>query len=263
MIVRSIHTLIVCAVVLLTLNVKQTASTTTLLSSSRNPLSIVHGAHTALSHTDMTTDLSTLVDKYMKAPNSSDQERTASLLHTSRDSLHHSEYHHNSNDGRVLDGEVVGEAGEHGDLDSGIDHTTDHNNGRVGMEHDRVGSGRKLLSLSTAASFSSLSSRVGIRMKEDGATGDATAKKAETEETPVGMCEVCVYVVENKQQAQPFLCRGLKDSNYQSLVSIVYGLLAGISFNPCCCAPLSSFVLYRLSSSSSSRSSYSLSVTSH
>ena len=32
-------------------------------------------------------------------------------------------------------------------------------------------------------------------------------------------CEVCVYVVENKQMHQPFLCRGLKDPAYQQSVS--------------------------------------------
>ena len=35
-----------------------------------------------------------------------------------------------------------------------------------------------------------------------------------------GGCEVCVYVVENKQMHQPFLCRGLKDPAYQQTVSI-------------------------------------------
>lgn len=34
----------------------------------------------------------------------------------------------------------------------------------------------------------------------------------------VGACEVCVYVVENKEQHQPYLCRGLKDPNYQKSV---------------------------------------------
>ena len=34
-------------------------------------------------------------------------------------------------------------------------------------------------------------------------------------------CEVCVYVVENKQMHQPFLCRGLKDPAYQQTVSIL------------------------------------------
>ena len=38
-------------------------------------------------------------------------------------------------------------------------------------------------------------------------------------------CEVCVYVVENKQMHQPFLCRGLKDPAYQQTVSGVFCLL--------------------------------------
>jgi hypothetical protein len=36
-----------------------------------------------------------------------------------------------------------------------------------------------------------------------------------TESAMVGACEVCVYVIENKEQHQPYLCRGLKDPNYQ------------------------------------------------
>lgn len=33
----------------------------------------------------------------------------------------------------------------------------------------------------------------------------------------VGMCEVCMYVMENKMQHQPFLCKGLRDAHYQAL----------------------------------------------
>jgi len=32
---------------------------------------------------------------------------------------------------------------------------------------------------------------------------------------PNGLCDVCRYVIENKQRRQPYLCRGLKDANYQ------------------------------------------------
>ena len=35
-----------------------------------------------------------------------------------------------------------------------------------------------------------------------------------------GGCEVCVYVVENKQMHQPFLCRGLKDPAYQQTCGV-------------------------------------------
>jgi hypothetical protein len=48
---------------------------------------------------------------------------------------------------------------------------------------------------------------------------------ASTAQSKVGVlaaasaCEVCVYVVENKQMHQPFLCRGLKDPAYQQTVS--------------------------------------------
>lgn len=44
-----------------------------------------------------------------------------------------------------------------------------------------------------------------------------------------GSCEVCVYVLENKQMHQPFLCRGLKDPAYQQtcvtvLISMMWWL---------------------------------------
>ena len=54
---------------------------------------------------------------------------------------------------------------------------------------------------------------------------------ASTSQSKVGVtgaasaCEVCVYVVENKQMHQPFLCRGLKDPAYQQTVSGVFCLL--------------------------------------
>jgi len=43
---------------------------------------------------------------------------------------------------------------------------------------------------------------------------------------PQGGCEVCVYVLENKEQHQPFLCRGLKSPAYQqSCVSVLVSLM--------------------------------------
>jgi len=46
----------------------------------------------------------------------------------------------------------------------------------------------------------------------------------------LGMCEVCMYVLENKQQHQPYLCKGLKDSHYQSIcVQVMESLLWWIS----------------------------------
>ena len=40
-----------------------------------------------------------------------------------------------------------------------------------------------------------------------------------------GGCEVCVYVLENKQMRQPFLCRGLKAAQYQQVcVSVLVSL---------------------------------------
>lgn len=46
----------------------------------------------------------------------------------------------------------------------------------------------------------------------------------------VGMCEVCMYVVENKAQHQPYLCKGLKDPHYQNLcVQVMESLMWWIS----------------------------------
>ena len=35
-----------------------------------------------------------------------------------------------------------------------------------------------------------------------------------------GSCEVCVYVIENKQMRQPFLCRGLKSAQYVIIIAV-------------------------------------------
>jgi hypothetical protein len=41
-----------------------------------------------------------------------------------------------------------------------------------------------------------------------------------------GGCEVCVYVIENKEMHQPFLCRGLKDPAYQqTCVTVLISLM--------------------------------------
>lgn len=41
----------------------------------------------------------------------------------------------------------------------------------------------------------------------------------------VGGCEVCVYIIENKEQHQPYLCRGLKDPIHQkNCVEVVESL---------------------------------------
>lgn len=46
----------------------------------------------------------------------------------------------------------------------------------------------------------------------------------------VGSCEVCIYVVENKMQHQPYLCKGLKDPSYQELcVQVMESLMWWIS----------------------------------
>ena len=57
----------------------------------------------------------------------------------------------------------------------------------------------------------------------------AARAKATTKVKGAGGCEVCVYVVENKQMHQPFLCRGLKDPAYQqtcvtTLISLMWWL---------------------------------------
>ena len=47
----------------------------------------------------------------------------------------------------------------------------------------------------------------------------ASTSQSQLEMKGASDCEVCVYVVENKQMHQPFLCRGLKDPAYQQTVS--------------------------------------------
>merc|ERR1711865_237342 len=37
----------------------------------------------------------------------------------------------------------------------------------------------------------------------------------------MGRCEVCVYVIENKEGHQPYLCRGLRDPHYQQTCEAV------------------------------------------
>ncbi len=47
------------------------------------------------------------------------------------------------------------------------------------------------------------------------ATLPAEATAVAGADRPSGLCDVCTYVVENKLRRQPYLCRGLKDANYQ------------------------------------------------
>jgi hypothetical protein len=66
-----------------------------------------------------------------------------------------------------------------------------------------------------------LSQRVrSVAVKEDG--DEEKGGEGEGEggggEAGVGGCEVCVYVIENKQQHQPYLCRGIKDPGQQKQV---------------------------------------------
>ena len=67
----------------------------------------------------------------------------------------------------------------------------------------------------------------GLSLLEVAAQSRAQAKA--TAKGAAGGCEVCVYVVENKQMHQPFLCRGLKDPAYQqtcvtTLISLMWWL---------------------------------------
>jgi len=48
-----------------------------------------------------------------------------------------------------------------------------------------------------------------------GPGGSSGSSGGGSEASLVGACEVCVFVIENKEQHQPYLCRGLKDPNYQ------------------------------------------------
>jgi len=50
---------------------------------------------------------------------------------------------------------------------------------------------------------------------EGSSSGGGSSGGGGAEASLVGACEVCVFVIENKEQHQPYLCRGLKDPNYQ------------------------------------------------
>jgi len=46
----------------------------------------------------------------------------------------------------------------------------------------------------------------------------------------IGLCEVCMYVMENKMQHQPYLCKGLKDPHYQNVcVQVMESLMWWVS----------------------------------
>jgi len=63
----------------------------------------------------------------------------------------------------------------------------------------------------------------------DAAGGAAVAANGQ-EFSMVGSCEVCIYVVENKMQHQPYLCKGLKDPSYQELcVQVMESLMWWVS----------------------------------
>jgi hypothetical protein len=48
-----------------------------------------------------------------------------------------------------------------------------------------------------------------------GLTPAGTTPVGGEDQSEVGLCEVCMYVLENKMQHQPYLCKGLKDPHYQ------------------------------------------------
>lgn len=48
-----------------------------------------------------------------------------------------------------------------------------------------------------------------------GLTPAGTTPAGGEDQSEVGLCEVCMYVLENKMQHQPYLCKGLKDPHYQ------------------------------------------------
>lgn len=80
-------------------------------------------------------------------------------------------------------------------------------------------------------------------LQDPAATPDASAPAAPAAVVPqgstpagssefseVGLCEVCSYVLENKMQHQPYLCKGLKDPNYQQIcVQVMESLMWWIS----------------------------------
>jgi hypothetical protein len=63
-----------------------------------------------------------------------------------------------------------------------------------------------------------------------GLTPAGTTPAGGEDNSEVGMCEVCMYVLENKMQHQPYLCKGLKDPHYQNLcVQVMESLMWWIS----------------------------------
>jgi len=63
-----------------------------------------------------------------------------------------------------------------------------------------------------------------------GLTPAGTTPAGNEDRSEVGMCEVCMYVMENKMQHQPYLCKGLKDPHYQNLcVQVMESLMWWVS----------------------------------
>ena len=63
-----------------------------------------------------------------------------------------------------------------------------------------------------------------------GLTPAGTTPVGGEDQSEVGLCEVCMYVMENKMQHQPYLCKGLKDPHYQNIcVQVMESLMWWIS----------------------------------
>ncbi len=58
----------------------------------------------------------------------------------------------------------------------------------------------------------------GTQTPTENPTANNAPAQGGTESTLVGQCEVCVFVIENKEQHQPYLCRGLRDPAYQVIL---------------------------------------------
>jgi len=68
--------------------------------------------------------------------------------------------------------------------------------------------------------------QVGGDDESGSSSGGGSSGGGGAEASLVGSCEVCVFVIENKEQHQPYLCRGLKDPNYQkACVEVMESLL--------------------------------------
>ena len=67
----------------------------------------------------------------------------------------------------------------------------------------------------------------------ESSTSESSSSSESSAAAAPGQCEVCVYVIENKEQHQPYLCRGLKDPDYQvhALWLVVFACIVSVGWH--------------------------------